>query len=126
MRKFTCPVNQFKRNKLVLSYAKSDDLPLSYDQQIGYLVLSVLWIRSIFLSGSESTDPVLKIRIRIRILLRYLFDVYQEKLWHFLTKSKHLMTLKIRVSNATGFLVGANLRLFRFFRFTSFAPKFAQ
>ena len=36
---------------------------------------------------------------RIRILLKYVYDVKQHKcffLWHFLTKSKHLMTLKIK------------------------------
>ena len=68
--------------------------------KMNYFVL-LLRIRSIF-SGSGSADPVLKIRIRIRIRIllntRYVFDVQQKKyfLWHFLTKSKHHMTLKIK------------------------------
>ena len=55
-------------------------------------------------SGFKNPDPDLgnpkktgSDRIRIRIH-RYVFDVQQtkEKLCHFYTKSKHLMTLKIK------------------------------
>ena len=54
-------------------------------------------------SGFSNTDPdpgdpKKTWSDRIGILLRYVFDVYQDKyffLWHFLTKSKRLMTLKI-------------------------------
>ena len=37
MRKYTCAVNQFERNKLLFSYAKSDDPFLSHHLQIGYI-----------------------------------------------------------------------------------------
>ena len=54
-------------------------------------------------SGFKNTDPdpedskkTGSDRIRIRIILRYVFDVKQNKQWHFLTKSKHFMTLKIK------------------------------
>ena len=57
---------------------------------------------------SGSMDPGLKIRIRIRILLRYVlryvFYVKQNKylLWHFLTKSKHPMIIKIKDKKLIG------------------------
>ena len=55
---------------------------------------AVLRIRSIFFrSASGPADPVLKIRIRIRILLDMflMFNIIHYFLWHFLTTFKHLM-----------------------------------
>ena len=45
-----------------------------------------------------SPDPILNIEIRIRILLRNVFDVKLKIffVWHFLNYCKHLMTLKIK------------------------------
>ena len=72
---------------------------------------AVLRIRSIF-SGSGSADLVFKIRIRIRIRVTpkrpdptgsgsylemfLMFSKIKKMLWHFYTKSKHLMRLKIK------------------------------
>ena len=54
----------------------------------GFIVSSIADPVHFFKSGSA--DPVFKKRIRIRVTQK------RQMLWHFLTKSKHLMTLKIK------------------------------
>ena len=66
-----------------------------------------------FFSGSGSADPIFEIRIQIRIRVTqkrpdpdldpdptqicfFMLSKINIFLWHFLTKSKHLMTLKIK------------------------------
>ena len=55
-------------------------------------------------TDSDPVDPRKTRSNRIRFLLRYFFDVEQNKyfLWHFLTKSIHPMTLKIKDNKLFG------------------------
>ena len=84
---------------------------LSYSTTMSEQLYSVLRIRSIFY-GSVSADPVFKIRIRIRVTQKrpdptgsgsgsdldmfLMFSIINIFLWHFLTKSSYLMTLKTK------------------------------
>ena len=72
--------------------------PYSYNKtRRGERVLISVCGSGPFFSDPDPGDPKTG-SDRIRILLRYVFDVKQNTyfLWHFLTKSKHLMTLEIK------------------------------